>query len=354
MATTTLKRITLIAGIVTFSMAMVGQRAFADDDSDSDDGMKIHHVNCAKRKASIQKKMDKAKRGRPTTIVIKGTCTEDITVRKDDLTLLAHEDGGTVEGSIDVIGAQRVTIDGLNVTGSGDAVIVRDNASVAIKDATIQSGGGTAVVATRAALVVMENTTVEAAGDYACAAFIGDGSVLRMNDGNTLSNNAPSFNCATLSVYRNSTARIRGSGNTITNDNPVTGGPNSGGAGGFALDVEMVSSLRIDGSGPATVTGNVETYNLATVDLRKVVVNGGIYADGLTGNVRLRGNGPNDVIVNGDVFPGGDSAVNIRNSGQVVINGNIDCSNGQNVRPNFAHFGNPPLDGTDGYVNCFF
>jgi len=345
------KRIVLFSGITAFFIVLVGQRAFADDD---DDDVKIHHVNCAEFDASIQEKVDEVKKGRPTIIVIKGTCTEEVTVRKDDLTLLAHENGGTVDGSIDVNGARRVTIDGLTVTGSGGAVTARDNASVTIKDANLQSDGGTAIFATRSASLVMENTTVEAAGAFACAVFIGDGSVLRMNGGNTLSNNAPSFNCATLSVYRNSTVRIRGSGNTITNVVPVTGGPNSGSAGGFALDIEMVSSLRIDGSGPAIITGNVESFNLATVDLRKVVVNGGIYADGLTANVRLRGNGAKDVIVNGDVFPGEDSAVNIRNSGQVIINGNIDCSNGETVGQFFTHFGNPPPDGMDGYVNCSF
>ncbi len=350
MAIAQFKRITLITGIIAFSLLLVGQRAFADDD----DGVKIRRVNCAESDASIQEEVDEVKNGRPTTIVIKGTCTEEVTVRKDDLTLLAHAHGGTVDGSIDVIGAQRVTIDGLTVAGGGNAVSARDNASVTIRDAIIVSDGGTAVLATRSTSLVMENTTVDATGGFACAAFIGDGSVLRMNGGNTLSNSAPSFNCATLAVYRNSTARIRGSDNTITNNDPVTGGPNSGSAGGFALDVEMVSSLRIDGSGAATIHGNVESFNLSTVDLRKVVVNGGIYADGLTANVRLRGNNQDDVIVNGDVFPGGDSAVNIRNSGQVIINGNIDCSNGDTVRQNFAHFGNPPPGGTDGYVNCFF
>ena len=91
------------------------------------------------------------------TIFVKGTCTEDVTVGKDDLTLAAHEDGGTVAGLIGVVGAQRVTIDGLKVTGSGGVVIARDNASLIIKNAVIESAGNTAVVATRSASVVMEN-----------------------------------------------------------------------------------------------------------------------------------------------------------------------------------------------------
>lgn len=199
-----IRRAIVCAGTVALGISLVGQIAMADGDDNESTKLKVVRCNTG---ASIQKKVDKAKHGTPTTIVIKGTCTEEVTVGKDDLTLLAHEDGGSVDGSISVIGAQRVTIDGLNVV----SVSALDNASVTINDATIESGGLTAL---RSAVVVMENTTVEATGEFTCAVFISDGSVFRMNGGNTLSNEAPSLNCATLSVYRNSTARIRGSGNT--------------------------------------------------------------------------------------------------------------------------------------------
>ena len=187
--------------------------------------------------------------------------------------------------------------------------------------------------------MVLEDTTIITSGNLACAVFIGDGSVLRMNNGNTLSNDAPGFNCSTLSVYRNSTARIRGLGNIFTN------------ASGFALDVEMVSSVRIDGDFQATINGNVESFNLSTIDLRKVVVNGNIFADSLTANVRLRAQtgDANAVVINGNVFPGSDSAVSIRLNGGVLINGNIDCTNGANVTQGFTNFGTGM---SYGYVNC--
>ncbi len=294
---------------------------------------------------------------------------DNCTIRNNTLSGVRVQDGGFLEvtnSSIESNGQYGVGVNGgarvlvgknllgeagpTTITGNAaGAVLANDNGTADIANSTLESDGPTAVTAVRSASVILTNTSVEATGNFACAAFIGDGSVLRMHGGNTLSNDAPSFNCATLSVYRNSTVRIRGSGNTITNSNPVTGGPNSGNAGGFALDAEMVSSLRIDGTDAATINGNVESFNLSTVDLRKVVVNGGVYADGLTTNVRLRGNATNDVIVNGDVFPGGDSAVNIRNNGEVIINGDIDCSNGANVLRNFAFFG---VGG--GYVNCPF
>lgn len=343
-----------IAATTAILMALVGQSASADDDDRAAsvghvEATSLRHVDCDDSDVGLQTEIDRIKHGTPTTIVVEGTCKEDIRVTKDDLTLAGDEDDGKIKGSIDVIGAQRFTIDGLHLIARGDAVTARDNASVFLKnEAFIKSKGATAVFATRSASVFMENTTLEATGKFGCAAFIADGSALRMNGGNTLINDdRPGFNCGTLSVYRNSTARIRGSDNTITNNNPVTGGSNSGEAGGFALDTEHVSSLRIDGADRAVVNGNVSSFNLSTIDIRKAEINGGIYADGLTTNVRLRGNEDKDVIVNGDVFPGFDSAVGIRNNGEVKINGNIDCSNGTNVRPNFASFGSG-----FGYVNC--
>ncbi len=332
MTTRIFERAIVCAGFVALSMWLVGQPALAGTTK----------VNC-KKGESIQAAVDAVIIGDPTVFEIKGTCTEDVTVTIDDLTFKGKNNNSTVDGTITIIGAQRVTIDSLNV----NSVNVRDNASANIKDATIESDGSIAVTALRSAVVVMEDTTVVATGDSACAVFISDGSVLRMNSGNDLTSDAPGFTCSTLQVLRNSTVRIRGSGNTITNENPVTGDPNVGSAGGIALDVEMVSSLRIDGTGPATINGNVYTFNLSTIDLRKVVVNGGVYADGLTANVRLRGNADDDVIINGNVIPIQDSAITIRNAGQVVINGNIDCTFGANVIANFAHFG-----AGFGYVNC--
>ncbi len=68
-----------------------------------------------------------------------------------------------------------------------------------------------------------------------------------------------------------------------------------------------------------------------------MVLNGSVCADGLNANVPLRGNDPGEVVVNGAVFPGGDSTVGFRNNGEVIVNGNINCSTGHDVRLDFAH-----------------
>lgn len=221
------------------------------------------------------------------------------------------------------------------------AVLASDNGSVDLANSTVESAGRTAVSALRSSSVLMENSLVTATGDSSCAVFIGDGSALSLNEGNTLISGAATFSCAALSVQRNSTARVSGSGNTIENTGP-----------GSALEVGSVSSLRIDPSVPATVTivrGNVQAYNLSTADLRRVVVNGNIWARSPTSNVRLLGSSNGAVTVNGDVFPSNDSAADISNNGSVFINGNIDCTNGQNVRADFHYFGS-----SGHYVNCSF
>ncbi len=363
MAIERIERSILFSGATAFFFALSGQSALADDDDDRGAGTRT--VNCDRSNASIQKKIDKAAHGKPTTIVIKGTCTENIVVRKDDLTLLAHPAGsGTVQGSIDVVGAQRVTIDGLKITASSEPLTARENASVTLNFAEIESEDSDSftVFATRSASIVMTNTEVKAAGEGACAVYIADGSVLRMNGGNMLTNKDAGFNCSTLTLVRNSTARIRGSGNKITNEGKVEGDLNlDKSASGVALDTEVVSSLRIDSSNEddaAVITGDVVSFNLASIDIRKAVIYGDIYADSLNTNIRLRGSNRGDVVVNGDVFPGddSDSTVAIRNGGEVFINGNIDCWNGENVEQNFAWFGpRPPPNGPQGgYVNCSF
>ncbi len=64
-------------------------------------------------------------RGRPLTIIVRGTCHENVTIKQDDVTLLGDpDDGGTVIASdpaldtISIQGAKRVVINNLTVQGS--------------------------------------------------------------------------------------------------------------------------------------------------------------------------------------------------------------------------------------------
>jgi hypothetical protein len=134
----------------------------------------------------------------------------------------------------------------------------------------------------------------------------------------------------------------------LNNTAPRTITNNAGNAGGFALDVEMVSSLRVDG-GHTTVIGNIESFNNSTVDLRNVDITGSVYAAGLRANVRFRDQSQpsaNITITGGNVYTFGDP-VSIRGgSEQPTFDGDINCNCA------FVFMNSPVFTAGHGFDNC--
>ena len=62
-------------------------------------------VDCA-RGRSIQDALGKKNPDRPLTVVIRGACTENVTIQRDDVTL--EGDGGSIIGGIAIEAARRV------------------------------------------------------------------------------------------------------------------------------------------------------------------------------------------------------------------------------------------------------
>ena len=233
---------------------------------------------------------------------------------------------------------------GIAVIGPGRADIL-NNTIGTIAEGNTEHG----VFAHLGGSVVLTNNMVSGNGVYGL--FVTEGSSGRLEADNTIVSAAADFFVgAAVAVYRGSSLRIRGGGNTLENTAPRFITNNSSAAGGFALDVEMVSSLRVDG-GQTTIIGNVESFNQTTVDLRNVRITGSVYADGLDGNVRFRDQsnpGPTDfTITGGNVYTFGDP-VSIRGSGsqQPVFDGDIDCNG------SFVFINSPIFNGAHSFVNC--
>jgi hypothetical protein len=139
---------------------------------------------------------------------------------------------------------------------------------------------------------------------------------------------------AAVSVYRSSDVHFRGT-NSIVNTAPTFVSPgDSTSAGAFALDVEQHSAVRQDG-GHTTYVGNIESFNLTTVDLRDTDITGGVFVDGLDANVRLRDQGtiPGNITVKGYISLFGRLSIRSGTSPQpATINGFIDCNGGPTPR----------------------
>lgn len=323
------KRDIFCVGVVALSLLTAGPAALAKDHDDDNDNGRARLVNCDKSNASIQRAVDGVRNARPTTIVIKGTCSETVRVATDDITFAAHEDGGTVNGTIVVIGGQRISVNGLRITGPGEGVSAVDNASVNINNATIEDNGTSGVFAGRNALVILRNNTIRQNAVYGVE--VTDGANAQIRAGNTIESDAPDFFAgAAIGAFRHATVRIRDGGNVVRNnaEAPPTDPNNSNTAGGFAIDLEHNVNFRQD-RGFAEIVGNIEIFNLTSADFRETNITGHIFIDGLNANFRLR----NSTVTGGMTMFGPAS---IRDN--VTFNGPIYC-NGNGLSTSFNHNG---------------
>ncbi len=268
-------------------------------------------VNCPKD--SIQKEVDKAKK--PTTIIIKGVCDEDVTIKKNDITL--EGDGGTVNGTITIRTARWVVIRNLTVTGSGAGVVGTENAAFTVEDSTISFNDTAGIDVEDGAHATIRNNEIKNNGQ---AALPDSGRGVLVNDGgnanisnNTIEDNRSDgvgvFNGAFARVEGNTIqrngnavrfdagiqvarARVRGNGNVIRNngyagvevfnsgdyrtgtflslaDNPDNLFPfeviDQSGAGGLAVELGRKSFVDLR---QVTVTGNIDVYAQAILQVR--------------------------------------------------------------------------------------
>lgn len=106
-----------------------------------------------------------------STVTIKGNCIGNITVATDGVSFVAHADGGSITGQVEVT-AQRVSFSGISVLGPepSDGAIVRgglvarDGGSVSFANGAIVNHTKTGVIAVRNGSVVVTASTISGNG----------------------------------------------------------------------------------------------------------------------------------------------------------------------------------------------
>jgi len=119
-------------------------------------------IDCA-RGDSIQRQIDNRNPDKSLTLVIRGICTEDVTVDRDDVTLAGEAPlaADKVIGTISVPGAKRVLVRNLAVsspTGAGIAAI--DNAAVRIEDSKLDQNATEGVSVRNGAQATIRRTSL--------------------------------------------------------------------------------------------------------------------------------------------------------------------------------------------------
>jgi len=103
---------------------------------------------------------------KPLVVVVDGTCTENVVVDRDDVTLVAGDGGGTVNGpdpnasTIAVI-ANRATIDGLTVTGGLNGIRGEGAKAMTIANCIVHNTGRNGIVFFRGTSGRVDTCTVQ-------------------------------------------------------------------------------------------------------------------------------------------------------------------------------------------------
>jgi parallel beta-helix repeat protein len=240
-------------------------------------------VDCS-RGDSIQQALGKKIPDRPLTIVIRGTCNEEVTVKQDDVTL--EGDGGAIAGSVTINGGRRVVVAGLTITNpTGDGVTVANGGSATIRGNHIDNNAGYGVFLRNAAFAIVNNntmlnngvinpTTVDASG-----IGVALGSTVRALE-NEIRENANTG----IEVFDNSTYRSDGDIIAMRTSAPGRSAVDTFRAGYVDLrrvsvngvvQVNQQSQLQVRnvaGFDPSTITGNIMASGLSFLRLRSGVV----------------------------------------------------------------------------------
>ena len=288
-------------------------------------------VNCdaARGLTSIQEAVDVA--SGPETIFIEGTCTEDVTITKDDITLSGNQAaigcnkadpsasaGAMIDGTITVDGV-RATIEHLVITGSGSGVEIINRANVHLTCNDISNNEKWGVDVLRSSNAVLKTNTLSGNGTretdpfifFDVGLFAGDASSVQ-SLGNTYKDNQyAAIDIDRQSLFRNGAFLPREPG----------GGP----ADPDERDVITQRGCNPDGTGCFSGAVAIEIFNGGSVDLRNADVNGEMEVVGLS-SFRVDA----DADIQGNILNNANSVVRLKDRSflgdrEVTFDGTLTC-----------------------------
>lgn len=209
---------------------------------------------------------DKGDKSKPLVLRVRGNCSEQVVIERDDVTLEGDGAGATVTGSVTVDTGRRALISNLTVwNATGDGITVINGGSATIRSSNIMDNGGYGVSVRNGSFARVERSVLSwngRANAEASGIFVGTGSMAR-GLRNTMEGNAN----AGIEVGDNSTYRSEG--------DTVTSSP----SGRVSLDVYRASLADVRG---VTATGNVDVNQQSQFQVRNVA---GFPPSTVTGNI---------------------------------------------------------------------
>lgn len=264
-----------LSGVLLLVSLMLISPAFADGD---DDGFETETVNCNDSDASIQETIDKVDPGRKTVIFIRGRCVENVLIEKDDITLSGNKDGdgtldGGVTGTITIVGARRVTIEYLRITGPNQGVQALDGATVRVEHNEIVDNISDGVAAFNNALVRVNFNTITGNGRLElleAGIDAGNNTTVRSNGNYIADNGYAAVEVGNAVHWRSDGGDIIVQAGCNQGDTADT---RCGAAGTIAVDCFRYGSCHVR---DADITGSSFASGFSYFDISNTTINGDI------------------------------------------------------------------------------
>ena len=298
-------------------------------------------VNCPD---SIQDAVDQAAAGTPLTITVIGTCTEEVVITADDITVQGLDPvTDQVIGGFTITGAHRVTIKDLTIRDGATSypvgVSASRGASVVLDGLVIfgQGGGqgGTGIFLSRNAYADIIDVDVTNPADGDNALGLVDGAATRVRDSTLTSFNSSPFNGAALGLFRSAHARFDGNNRientTVSADARVA----------HAINIADTSNLRVQ-SGANDVIGNVFIESNSQADFRGVSFTGQTWIVSQSGATYS-----GDPSITGNIFLQEQSMLQAFGAaGSVDVSGTVACAD------TTSGITDPALTAGGGVIGC--
>jgi len=144
------------------------------------------HIDCDDGQ-TISKALETAKGSADgLEIFVSGTCSEIVTIRRDDVTINGEPDA-IIEGTVRVFSSSAVWFNNITITGPGDGLVVSGNADVRLSMVQIRDNGGHGLSLRRQATALLLDTMIVNNGEW--GVFVEDSS-LQANRSEIVGNNS--------------------------------------------------------------------------------------------------------------------------------------------------------------------
>jgi len=208
-------------------------------------------------------------------IIVRGTCTESVKVKRDNVMLQADAAGGTLRGpDVDVdtieILSSGVTIDGLTITGGRNGVTALGAANLSLKNCRVQSTGRNGVSYVNGSSGTVDGCSVQSNARDGVAVDAAQATIINSTITGNARNGVLIVNGGSSRVGL--TNRLTAGGNTITQNG--ANGVSIGSGGSASIAVNTITDNGTDASQPgrsgigiqqgtASMSGNTISRNAA-------------------------------------------------------------------------------------------